>query len=179
MTKIWDPACSLPQPRWGLSFKGGGRGPRHDCRLVLKLGFGASRLEDLDAVVGSIGDVNPPGRLVDDDAVKVAELAFAGALLTPHGQELAVLIENLNAIVTDLRDINVIVGVDGNAGGCLEFAFAGTSLAPGADRLAVFVEDLDPVVLEIGDVELAGAVELRGLGIVHLARLATFATEVE
>src|SRR4051812_33884172 len=69
----------------------------------------ADALEHLHPVVGGVGDVDEAGSLVDDDAVEVAELAVAGALLAPHREEVAVLVEHLDAIVADLGDIDVVV----------------------------------------------------------------------
>src|SRR5262245_35374119 len=116
-------------------------------------------LEDLNSVVGGVGDVDQTGRLVDDDAVQVAELADAGALLAPHGEEVAVLVEHLDAIVADLGDVDVVVLVQRDAGRRPELALAGAALAPRLEDLAVLVEHLHAVVLEVGDIQLAVARE--------------------
>src|SRR3954469_21570009 len=82
------------------------------------------RLEYLDPVVGGIGDINPSGRLVDHQAMKIAELPGPAALLAPHGQMVAILVEYLDTIVPDLGDIDIAILVDPDAGRSLQLTGA-------------------------------------------------------
>jgi hypothetical protein len=69
------------------------------------------RFVHLHPVVRRIRDIEPASRSVAKDAVKIIELIFSSALLPPLGDELAGLVEHLNAVVTDFGDEDVVIGI--------------------------------------------------------------------
>src|SRR5215468_10961171 len=75
----------------------------------------AVRLENLNAVVGAVGDVDAPHR-IESDAVRRVEFARTLAVLAPRGDECPVLGELDDAVVgpgaVPVRDIDVAVGRD-------------------------------------------------------------------
>src|SRR5256885_7476255 len=71
--------------------------------------------------------------LVDEDAARPSELA-------PIGDELAILIEDLNPAVRAVGDIKPALGIHRESMRRIEFAWAGSLLAPRLDELAVLGE---------------------------------------
>src|SRR5262249_86454 len=90
----------------------------HVARPPELLPFGnefAVRLENLDAVVGAIGDIDAPHR-IEGDAVRRIEFAQPLAVLAPRGDELPVLREFDDAVIgpgaVPIGDIDFAVGRD-------------------------------------------------------------------
>src|SRR5262244_3530106 len=127
------------------------------CRLLSSGLQSAHPLEDLHAVVGSIADVDEAGFLVDDDAMQVAELADAGALLAPHGEELAVLVEHLHAVVLEVGDVELALARELGGFRHIELAGLAALAAEVEQELAVEIEHVDAVIAGFRHVELAVA----------------------
>src|SRR4029434_5904127 len=74
--------------------------------------------------------------------------------------ERAFAVEDLNAVVARVGDVNIAVGVAGDAADPLELALAGAGVAPGLQEVAVLVELGDAVVgaEAVGDVDVPGAI---------------------
>src|SRR3954468_5638746 len=82
---------------------------------------GAVVVEDLDAVVVAVGDIDIALR-VDRDAADVVELALSAALLAPALHELAVFVEFGDArIALAVGDENIALGVPSDIGRTVEY----------------------------------------------------------
>ncbi len=62
-------------------------------------------------------------------------------------------VEDLNPLVEGIRDVDPILGVDGQIEGTVELPVAGAEATPAADEPTTSVEYLYPVVVGIGDVD--------------------------
>src|SRR5262249_44305643 len=75
----------------------------------------AVRLENLNAIVGAVGDVDSPHR-IEGDAVRRVEFARSLAVLAPRGDELSVLGELDDAVISSVAvpvgDVDFAVGRD-------------------------------------------------------------------
>src|SRR5712671_4314644 len=132
---------------------------------------GAVVVEDLDAVVVAVGDIDIALR-VNRNAADIVELALAGALLAPAFDEFAVLVEFGDArIALAVGDENVALGIPGDIGRTVEdvlrppsarctgrpaatFPTAGRSRTGGnVDRLGLSAEqhDLTALLIEFHD----------------------------
>src|SRR4029077_12384857 len=81
---------------------------------------GAVIVEDLDAVVVAVGDVNI-ALCIHGDTADIVELALARALLAPALDELAVLVEFGDArIALAIGNENVALGIPGDIGRTVE-----------------------------------------------------------
>src|SRR5262249_59927705 len=86
------------------------------------------------------------------------ELAVAGTVATPRGEERAVVAELLDAVGVGVDDEDVAVRVDGHARRVVELAVAATQAPPLAEERPVRVEFLDAVVVRVGDVDIPARV---------------------
>src|SRR5262249_3715242 len=111
-----------------------------EARIVAR---GRLRIGDVDHVV-----------LVDGNVARPSELL-------PFGNELAIGLENLNAIVGAVGDVDSPHRIEGDAVRRVEFAWSLAVFAPRGDELSVFGELDDavigPVAVPVGEVDFAVA----------------------
>ena len=105
-----------------------------------------------------VGDVDVVA-LVDEDPARPAELR-------PLLDEVAVLIEDLNAVVVAVADEQPPFGIERERVRLIEFARAGAGLAPALDQLAV--------LRELQDLRLALTVALRDEDLAVRATITSF-----
>src|SRR5207248_6750068 len=95
-----------------------------------------------------------------------AKLARLRAVFSPLGEELPLGVEDLDAAVRLVGDVDAAVAADGDAARKIELAVAGAALAPFSDELSVAIGDADPIGLlfvrrpalgEVAEVEMAVA----------------------
>src|SRR5439155_3963613 len=118
----------------------------------------ARGIELLHASVEEIGHVDAAGR-IDTDACRRAELARAGAVGTPLGDERAVARELLHAIVVRLGDVDEAARGHRDARGIVELPVPRTLGSPLPHVVAVGTELLDPRISIIGDVDRPVSIE--------------------
>src|SRR5262249_46321832 len=96
-----------------------------------------------------------------------SELSRFGTVFAPLGQELALPVEDLDATVGLVRDIDSTVPGDGDAADIVEFAVASSALAPLAQKFPLRAVDRDavgsPLLAQprrgkMSDVQIAGAI---------------------
>ena len=136
---------------------------------------------DLDAAAGVVQD-GDAALFVDADTARVGELSLVfrvvgvgkvplpdhigvgiqlvfaplgeGGVAGEQGDEPTVGSEDLHPVVHPVSDVDVAIGVDGDAVGAVELADARAALADGLLPFAVVVKDLDAVVAPVGDVDV-------------------------
>src|SRR6266566_3302265 len=129
------------------------------------LGSRASEL--LDATVALVCDVDVPVP-VGRHAEGAVELAVARVAETPpRGEEGAVRVELLDAVVA-IHDVDVPAPVGRHAGGVTELSVARAGAPPRGEEGAARVELLDAVVVRIGDVDVPVPVGRHAQGGVEL-----------
>ena len=152
--------------------------------LVEKL---AVRVEDLDAIVLAIPDVDP-SLCVDRNSVRQVELARAVAFLAPCGEEGTVFRELRDSgIAVTVGNVEVAVGREGDIGGTVERVVAFTALSPAAhdhQYTSPGTELEDNMEAAVGDPEIAFGINLqtvRGLEqtLTHRANEAALATDFD
>ena len=109
--------------------------PRPSSRIESVTGLRKRQLADVRTAVArfGIGDIQRVGLPVDVDAARAAELE-------PLGDELAVLVEDLNAVVLAIADEQPAARIERQRVRDVEFAGAHPFLAPRLDELAGLVE---------------------------------------
>ena len=127
----------------------------------------AGGVEDLDALVLAVGDVDVAFR-VEADGVGQVELALAGPLAAPGEEKLAGPVELHDAgVAVAVGDVDVAVWGEGDVGRLVEVALvlAGHVLfAEGHQHLAVGAELNDGVVGVVGGPDVAGGVDAQAVG---------------
>src|SRR5262249_46907055 len=71
--------------------------------------------EDLDAVVAGIGDVKVAGRRVKRDGLRDRKLPVGAAALAASLEEKPFRSEFLHAVIIGIHNVNIVVGIYGNA----------------------------------------------------------------
>src|SRR3989441_1025712 len=139
-------------------------GKRDDAHRPL----GSRASELLDATVALVCDVDVPAP-VGRHAEGAVELAVARVAETPpRGEEGAVRVERLDAVVA-IHDVDVPAPVGRHAGGVTELSVARAGAPPRSEEGAARVELLHAVVVPIGDVDVPASVHGHAAGAVELA----------
>ena len=144
---------------------------------------GAVGLEDAEAVVAGVGDVDEA--VVDQHGLGARELAVA----LPEGaeliEEMAEGVEDLDAVVVAvLGDEDVALVVEGDVGGVYELTGTSAHRTPAAEFLALGRVDDDAVVMGVGDVDVVVAADGESHGLAeaefgHAPAVEEFAVVVE
>ena len=120
----------------------------------------AAEVVDGDAVahVGGIVDSAHAIEFADEEVALVVEADAVGAVdIVPHGDVLAVGIEDLDAVGLTVGDVDAVVAVDDDVVGADELAGVDTGLAPREDVASVGGILVDAgVAVAVGDVDVAG-----------------------
>src|SRR2546425_168960 len=121
-----------------------GRIQRHSPGITEATRFGAGTADDLERLVVGIKYLDPAvaefthilsSLGINTNIVGIAQFTFARTRLAVGAQEFAVAGEDLNAMITRVRDINAVLGVNAQSFRTIKLARASTGMAEAIQEL--------------------------------------------
>ena len=135
--------------------------------------FGAEAVEDL-ALEGHDEDFVGPA-VGDEKAIVGSDVHSEGGKTAEEADEFSVLIEDLDAVVLAVADVDESFGIDPDGVGEIELGFAGAFFAPGEFEFSFWIGADDPgVAVAVGDEYVAVLRKGDVSGLVEVARVCSF-----
>ena len=108
-----------------------------------------------DAMIVIVDDEAGVRWFVGDEVGGIGQFAVAGRQID-FGEELSGGIEDLDAVVAGVGDINLAGGADGETKRIIELAIGAAFLTEGGEELAIGIKGFDAMIETIDDIDGAG-----------------------